>query len=335
MSAAASRPSVLGPTTGDPDLITRVEPLLRRAGLVDRVSVIRIQDQSPAVAHFGARSNTVYEIGSVTKTMTSLLFAEAVESGELRADTTLGSLLDVRGSEVAGVTLEELASHRSGLPRLPSRKKDRVKILTAVLRHRNPYTADLSTLLAQAAAAKIVDAGSFSYSNLGTALLGQALAAHTGVSYPQLLDRQLFDRLGMASSVAPLYPHDLAPNAPTGWSASGKREEAWTMNAYAPAGGVRSTPEDMTRYAQALLDRSAPGLSALEPRWDAGNGRRVGYAWLTDRIDGTHVTWHNGATGGFSSMLALDPRHAAAVVILANTVAALDEIAMNVLLGTN
>ena len=335
MRTAASRPSVLGPTTGDPDLIARVEPLLRRAGLVDRVSVVRIEDQSLAEAHFGARSNTVYEIGSVTKTMTSLLFAEAVESGELSADTTLGSLLDVHGSEVAGVALEELASHRSGLPRLPTRKRDLVRIYSAVLRHRNPYTADLRTLLAQAAAAKIVGAGSFSYSNLATALLGQALAAHAGVSYPKLLDCQLFDRLGMASSVAPLSADDLAPNAPTGWSASGKREQAWTMNAYAPAGGVRSTPEDMTRYAQALLDRKAPGLSALEPRWDAGNGRRVGYAWLTDRIDSTDVTWHNGATGGFSSMLALDRRHAAAVVILANTVAALDEIAMSILLKTS
>jgi hypothetical protein len=83
MSAASSRPSVLGPTTGDPDLIARVEPLLRRAGLLDRVSVIRIQDQSLAEAHIGAQSNTVYEIGSVTETMTSLLFAEAVESAEL------------------------------------------------------------------------------------------------------------------------------------------------------------------------------------------------------------------------------------------------------------
>jgi CubicO group peptidase (beta-lactamase class C family) len=244
-------------------------------------------------------------------------------------------LLGVHGSQVAGVTLEELASHRSGLPRLPSRKRDRVKIYSAVLRHRNRYTADLTALLAQAAAATIVDRGSFSYSNLGTALLGQALAAHAEVSYPKLLDCQLFDRLGMASSVAPLSADDLATNAPTEWSASGKREQAWTMNAYAPAGGVRSTPEDMTRYARALLDRKVPGLSALEPRWDAGNGRRVGYAWLTDRIDGTDVTWHNGATGGFSSMLALDRRHAAAVVILANPVAALDEIALNVLLGTN
>ena len=335
MGAASPRPPGLGAPTGDADLIARVEPLLRGAGLADRVSVVHIQDLVPVCAHFGARPDTVYEIGSVTKTMTSLLLADAVESGELRADATFGSLLDVRSSQVAGVTLEELASHRSGLPRLSGRCRDQVKIVSAVLRHRNPYTADVETLLAQADAAKIVGRGTFSYSNLGTALLGQALAAHAGVGYPELLGRRIFDRLGMTRSSVPLTADDLPPDAPTGWNAAGKSQQAWTINAYAPAGGVRSTPDDMTRYARAVLDGGAPGLGALEPRWDAGDGHRVGYAWLTDRVGNTDITWHNGATGGFSSILALDRSRAAAVVILANTVATLDEIAIRVLAEAN
>lgn len=335
MTATASRPPGLGPATGDPDLITRVEPLLRLAGLTDRVSVVHIQNRHTACAHFGARSDTVYEIGSITKTMTSLVFSRAVESGELTADTTMGSLLDVHGSHVAAVTLEELASHRSGLPRISRRRGDLARVSFAVLRHRNPYIADVQTLLTQADAATIVDRGSFSYSNLGTALLGQALAAHAGVGYPELLNRHLFGPLNMTSSVAPLSAHDLPPDAPTGWNARGKSEQAWPMNAYAPAGGVRSTPDDMALYARAVLEGRAPGLGALEPRWDADIGSRVGYAWLTARIDDANVSWHNGATGGFSSMIALDRRRAAAVVILANSVAALDEIAIRVLITAN
>ena len=335
MSVHQSRPPGLGSATGDPDLVARVEPLLRGAGLADRVSVVCSQNHRPSWAHFGARTDTVYEIGSITKTMTSLLFADAVGSGELRPDTELGSLLDLHNSQVGGVTLEELASHRSGLPRISGRRKDLARAVIAVLLHRNPYTADVRTLLEQAAAARIVARGSFSYSNLGTALLGQALAAHAGTAYPELLHRQLFDRLGMTSSMAPLSAHELPPNAPTGWNADGKREQAWTMNAYAPAGGVRSTPEDMARYALALLDGRAPGAGALEPRWDAGDGRLVGHAWFTGRVDGATISWHNGATGGFSSMLALDRRRGAAVVILANTVAALDEIAIRILSDGN
>jgi CubicO group peptidase (beta-lactamase class C family) len=75
-----------------------------------------------------------------------------------------------------------------------------------------------------------------------------------------------------------------------------------------------------------------PGLDALEPRWDADNGSRVGYAWFTNRIGGVDITWHNGRTGGFTSMLALDRYRAAAVVILANTAVAVDEIAIRILL---
>ncbi len=117
--------------------------------------------------------------------MTSLLFAEAVEAGELTAESTLGSLLDLRSSQVADVTLEELASHRSGgLPRIAAGPRDRVAALLAVLRHRNPYTADAATLLAQARTARIAGRGSFSYSNLGTALLGEALAVRAGTGYP-------------------------------------------------------------------------------------------------------------------------------------------------------
>lgn len=332
MSDAAQGLPGLGPATGDSDLIGRIEPLVRATGLGDRVSAVHIQGRVHHDAHFGARPATVYEVGSITKTMTSLLLADAVDSGELRADTTLGSLLDLGSSHAAGITLEELASHRSGLPRIALGLKDRANAVVAVLRHRNPYTADLHTLLAQAKAATITGRGHFSYSNLGAALLGQALAAHAGTGYPDLLDRQLFARLGMKQSTTPLSHRDLPADAPTGWSANGRREQAWTFGAYAPAGGVRSTPADIAHYAQALLDRKAPGLAALEPRWDAGNQSRVGYAWFTDRIADVDVTWHNGATGGFSSMLALDRKRAAAVIILANTAVAVDDIAIHLLL---
>lgn len=322
----------LGPATGDSDLIGRVEPLVRAACLGDRVSVVHIHGGVHREAHFGAGPATVYEVGSITKTMTALLFADAVDSGELRADATLGSLLDLGSSHAAGVTLEELASHRSGLPRIAPRLHDRATAVVAVLRHRNPYTADLPRLLAQARAANIVGRGHFSYSNLGAALLGQALAAHAGTDFPDLLDGRLFARLDMLQSTTPLSGRDLPADAPTGWSAHGRREQAWTLGAYAPAGGVRSTAADIARYARALLDRTAPGMAALEARWAADNLSRVGYAWFTDRVAAMDVTWHNGSTGGFSSMLALDRERAAGVIVLANTSVAVDDLAFQLLL---
>jgi len=324
--------ATLRPATGDRHLIEQLEPLVRAANIRDHISVVHIQEYVPRDAHFGAGPDTEYEVGSVTKTMTALLFADAVNAGGVRADTTVGSLLDLGSSHAADLTLEELASHRSGLPRIASSLKDRASAIVAILRHRNPYTADLPSLLAHAQATKVTARGHFSYSNLGVALLGQALASHARTGYPDLLDRHLFAPLGMTQSTTPLTADDLPPNASTGWNAHGRAEQPWTLGAYAPAGGVRSTPADMTRYAQALLDRTALGLAALEPRWDADGHSRVGYGWFTDRIDGVDITWHNGATGGFSSMLALDCNHSSAVIVLANTAVPLDDIAISLLL---
>lgn len=320
----------LGPATGDADLIRRVEPLLRAAGVRDRASVVDLRDGSTVEAHFGASRDTVYEIGSITKTMTGLLLAEVSTSGGLGAQTVLGSLLDLGTSPAAAVTLEELVSHRSGLPRLPSDALDSGD--EAALQHRNPYLEDLATLLKQARGAKISGRGSFRYSNLGVALLGQALAAHAGVPYPELLGREVFGRFGMKQTTVPLTKDDLPLGASSGWSADGAPEEPWTLNSYAPAGGVRSTPADMTRYAAALLDREFPLAWALDPRWDAEEGSQVGYAWMTDRVDGRDITWHNGGTGGFASMLALDRTRARAVLVVVNTAVAVDEIAIRVLL---
>ena len=310
----------------------RVEPLLRSAGLSDRASVVRIDGAAVTEAHFGAGPDTVYEIGSLTKTMTAMLFADAVDAGRVRPETTVGSLLDLGGGQASDVTLAELASHRSGLPRIATGLRHRLAVATAILRHRNPYTAATPELLAHARTAKLEHRGHFSYSNLGAALLGEALGARAGTSYPELLQRRLLQPLAMTRSTTPLVPDDLPSGAPTGWSRDGAREQPWTIGAYAPAGGVRSTANDLTRYVRAIFDGSAPGLDALTPRWPDDDGSHVGYGWFTHAVNGTDVTWHNGRTGGFSSMLAIARERRAAVIVLANTAVALDDIATQLLL---
>ncbi|WP_185976309.1 serine hydrolase [Mycolicibacterium sp. 018/SC-01/001] len=318
-------------TAGDEQLIVLAQPHIRTAGLLGRVSVVHLCGDVRREAHFGADADTIYEIGSVTKTLTAQMFADAVDLDDLRPDTTVGELLDLRGSPVADATLSELASHRSGLPRISTRLRDRAAAVFAVARRRNPYTADVPTMLTHARAAICTGRGEVAYSNLGMALLGQALAAHSRVGYPELLEHRAFRPLGMTHSTTPLTARDLPPRAPTGFTAEGRSARAWTMNAYAPAGGVRSTSADMARFAEALLDRRAPGLGALEPRWSAGGGRRIGYGWFTDRTENGDITWHNGRTGGFTSMLALDrPRHAA-VVVLADRAVPVDDIAIRLL----
>ena len=275
-------------------------------------------------------SDTVYEIGSITKTFTSLLLADAIARGEVAADTNVGALLPLGGSPAADVTLAELASHRSGLPRgAPPTIKENLLLLT----RRDPYVQDVDGVIAQARAATLRNRGTFSYSNLGTALLGQALASASSMDYARLVQERIFRPLGMTTSSVPVTAENLPDDALTGYSMGGKHAPPWTMNGAAPAGGIRSTPADMVRYARALLDGTAPGMAALTPRWDAGNGSRVGYAWNTAEVAGRTVTSHGGATGGFCAAIAIDRANQRAVIILSNTKVPVEQAALTLLVG--
>ena len=161
-------------------------------------------------------SDTVYEIGSVSKTFTSLLLADAIARGEVAADTNVGALLPLGGAPAADVTLAELASHRSGLPRAaPPTIKENLLLLT----HRDPYIQDVDGVIAQARAATLRNRGTFSYSNLGTALLGQALAAASSMDYARLVQERIFRPLGMTTSSVPVTAENLPDDALTGYDA--------------------------------------------------------------------------------------------------------------------
>jgi CubicO group peptidase (beta-lactamase class C family) len=333
--ARPNPPALSTAVTGDAALAARVRPLL--IGALDRVSVATVAGDTVTYAGFGADENTVYELGSVSKTFTALLFADAIARGEVSADTRLGALLPLGPAPVADVTLAELASHRSGLPQsglsgqgLPLR--DEVPFDLRYLMHRDPFTQDVAGVVAIARTSTLSNRGGFVYSNLGVALLGHALAAAAHMDFASLVQQRIFTPLGMTASSIPVTIANLPANAPTGYSADGKSEAAWTLNGWAPTGGIRSTPADMVHYARALLDGTAPGMDALTPQWTFGM-QTIGYVWMTEPYMGHTVTWKNGESAGFESKITLDrPNHRAAI-ILSNTAASVDDAANMILIG--
>ena len=227
------------------------------------------------------------------------------------------------------MTLAELASHRSGLPRVGTSPtvRENLRLLT----HRDAFTQNLPDLLAVARSARLTNRGRYAYSNLGTALLGEGLASVANTDYRQLMQQRIFGPLGMNSTTVPITDSDLPADASEGYGADGQPHKASVTHAWAPAGGMRSTAADMTAYATALLNGSAPGMDALTPRWDQGHGTQVGYAWNTMQLDGKTVTFHGGATGGFCAAIALDRANHRAVIILSNTRAPVEDAALTVL----
>jgi CubicO group peptidase (beta-lactamase class C family) len=147
-----------------------------------------------------------------------------------------------------------------------------------------------------------------------------------------MVRERLFTPLGMTESSQPLTVENLLAGAPSGYSATGIAEAPWTIDGWAPAGGARSTPADMVRCAQTLLNGTAPGIDALTPRWQLG-ALQFGYVWTMQEYQGHTVTYKNGLTGGFTSKIVLDRAHHRAVIVLSNTAAEVDSAANSLLVG--
>lgn len=262
-----------------------------------------------------------FEIGSITKALTGMLLADAVDRGEVSLDTTIGDLVaGGSGTQFRSISLRELCTHTSGLPRMPRGPSTFFREARFQLLGTDPYRGiTASGVLRAAARQRLSGRGQFRYSNLGAAVLGQLLALREGADYGPLMDERILAPLGMTAS-AVANPHQTAP---PGWSPMGRRRQPWTMGGYAPAGGVFSTLSDMVRLAVALLDGSAPGIGSLMPIEGVATGgpnRARGMFWVIELIPGTHrkMIWLNGRTGGYSSFLGLAPHSGRATIVLAN-----------------
>jgi D-alanyl-D-alanine-carboxypeptidase/D-alanyl-D-alanine-endopeptidase len=280
-------------------------------------------------------ANTIFQIGSITKTFTATLLAEAVENGKLKLDTPVAKLLPgftipSRGGKP--ITLGELAMQVSGLPRLPANMRPP--------NPRDPYADyDAAKLKGFLATYKLPrNPGSqYEYSNLGFGLLGYALAQHAGTSYAELLQSRIFKPLHMASSSATL-SEPLSARWAMGHGMDDQPATPWHLGVLGGAGAISSTGADMLRYLRANMGRSDGSLEAAmrlahRPRRDIGRNVRIGLAWMTRHDKDGDAVWHNGMTGGYASFLGFtaDGRHG--VLILTNIAASVDDLGFATLLA--
>jgi CubicO group peptidase (beta-lactamase class C family) len=269
--------------------------------------------------------DTVYEIGSITKTFTATLLARAVLSGSVTLDTPVAQLLPdfkipARGGNE--ITLGTLAIQRSGLPRLPSNQQPQDPA--------DPYAgydaAKLSAFLAGYELPRNPGAA-YEYSNLGFGLLGYALAQADHTAYGTMAGEAIFKPLGMTMTGTALTNTMRAHLAP-GHDDTGKPTKNWDFDALAGAGAIRSTASDMLRYLKANMGAAPSPLTAAmkfaqQPRSDIGKGTRIGLAWMTA---GNGIVWHNGGTGGYRSFLGFTADGRRGVVVLTNTAVEADDL---------
>lgn len=259
--------------------------------------------RGPRVYAYGTiDGDSVVELGSVTEVFTGLLLADAVQRGLVALDDPVRKYLPPEVSFPEEITLRHLATHTAGLPRRPD----------------NFAPADLTDPYADYTVAKLHEylgrfrpqtppGETFAVSNLGIALLAQVLAP----DYETTLRERILEPLGMRHTgitiegLAQGHDGDLVAVGP------------WSFGAFAGAGGLRSTAND-------LLALLGANLGYLESSIDAA----LAFARtpLTDRMalgwqimeDG-RTLWRTGQTGGCRSFLALDPDAGLGVVVLSDT----------------
>jgi serine-type D-Ala-D-Ala carboxypeptidase/endopeptidase len=281
--------------------------------------------------------DSVFQIGSVTKVFTALALADAVARGELTLDTPLAAVLPGTPTSRAGaaITLGHLATHTSGLPRLPP------GLLRQALRSRDDPYRDVTAeyLLGALAASRLrSEPGTrIRYSNFGAALLGHALSRHAGRPYGQLVAQRLTGPLAMPDTAVDLRPGQAGRKA-VGHSRRGKAVPDWHMGAMPGAGALYSTVPDLLRLLRAHLrpdDTALPDAVRLvqQPQVRKNRWLQVGLGWFLSPVRSTGCTalWHNGGTGGFTSYVALAPAAGAGVVVLADTARSVDRLGVRLL----
>lgn len=266
------------------------------------------------------------EIGSISKTMTGMLLGELAAEGKLALDDELQrhapSGVTVPRFGEAAIRLKHLTTHTSGLPSFPAG--------LAIADPQNPYAQlreqDLWQALGATALAR-KPGTQWEYSNFAVMLLSAVVAHQEGKSYEAVVQARIFAPLGMTRSYLQTVPPGVT--VAVGHKVGGAATSAWDFGEnLGGVGGVRATMEDLIRYAKAQLGegdatvvamaaRSHQAVALGEPR---GQGDpEMGLGWLRGQLDGRTVLLHDGGTGGFSSILLVDPQARRAVVVLADT----------------
>jgi CubicO group peptidase (beta-lactamase class C family) len=256
----------------------------------------------------GCPADGRFELGSVTKTMTGTLLASLAGDGLVGLDDEIGRWLAAGPN--AGITLRQLATHTSGLPRLAPNHR-------ATHDDANPYARYTAGLAEEGLrqASRAPGAG-FGYSNFGYQLLGLALERAAGRTYQALLEERILGPLAMTmSGVGGAGGGTRLPG-----HAEGKSAGHWDTPLPGP-GGVEGRIGDVARYLRACLAPPGTALGtalrqAATPRLRVDGHREIGLGWI---IRDGQVRWHNGGTGGFAASAGFDPARFHAVAILVNT----------------
>jgi CubicO group peptidase (beta-lactamase class C family) len=277
-----------------------------------------------------AERGTIYRIGSISKSVTAVAYAQLVERGVLGYDDPVGRHLPAAGGfagardGAAPVTLRQLATHTAGLIREP-------RLAGAAS---GPIDGWEDKILASIPATSFdtVPGARYAYSNIGYGVLGLAVSRGAGVPFMELVEQRMFAPLGMTSSTFVITPA-LQPRLAVGYANGGSRIDAeGPLREHAgrgykvPNGGVYSTVDDLARFIGGLNGARGDavlneGTRAEVLRIQTPENPRSGYGLgFSVRVgeDGRRTAGHGGSVAGYTAHLVFDPDAQVGVILLRN-----------------
>ncbi|KRR27198.1 serine hydrolase [Bradyrhizobium retamae] len=265
--------------------------------------------------------DTMFEIGSITKVFTALVFADMVLRGELAPDDRAAKYLpaSVRMPDFEGapITLMDLATYTSGLPRMPSNfaPKD----------WSNPYidytTERLYDFLSNHKLGH-KPGKHYEYANLGFGLLGHILELRAGKSYEELVISRICTPLGIEDTRITL-SSSMQQRLARGHSAALTPVANWDFSVLAGAGAFRSTANDLMKFLRMCMNPAdGPVASAvkmtLSKRRPMMEESDVALGWFISSRFGDELIWKSGGTGGYASFIGSSIKTRRNCIVLSN-----------------
>ncbi|MFD2148688.1 serine hydrolase domain-containing protein [Mucilaginibacter antarcticus] len=276
-------------------------------------------------------SHTIYDIGSITKTFTATLLAIAVEQGKVTLSTPIAKFLPdsvALNKEIKNITLEELANHTSGLPRLPDNFQ--ANVTDTYQPYENYGVNDMFSYLKHC---KINNppGAKYGYSNFGAGLLAVILERIYHKSYQELLRQYI---TGPAKLTETGFAADNSTTLAQGYNEQDQPVAPWKFLAMQGAGVLKSSAFDLLSYSKLqLLHPNQPLHEALRLTHrvtfdDGTNIIGLGWHYLADF---KNVLQHAGGTGGYRSMICIDPDKQLTVVVLTNNATTGDSLGIELI----
>ncbi len=271
--------------------------------------------------------STLFDIGSITKTFTTLVLADMVKQGIVNLNDPIEKYLPagVKVPQYNGhkITLENLATHTSGLPFMPSNIwiNNTVGDLNSNYNSTQMYQGLSNITLSSKPGTK------FLYSDFGMGLLGYILSLKAGVPYEQLVKDRILDVIGMNDTKITLSENDIKHKFPIGHLNGSEIETPKVPDVIASAGAFRSTANDLLKYLSAnmgllhtKLDDSIQLQHLIQHSGIIPNPMNysgyIALGWGVLTNFGTETLTHAGAINGWNSYVGFTPSKQIGVVLL-------------------